>query len=57
MLIKVRRPSSVLTFAEWGNKVSFQLLRLFFFFFSAGKVWKQKIKIKDYLFFRANLER
>lgn len=56
MLIEVRRPSSVLTLAEWGNKVSFQLLRLFFFF-SAGKVWKQKIKIKDYLFFRANLER
>ena len=31
MLIEVRRPSSVLTLAEWGNKVSFQLLRLFFF--------------------------
>lgn len=31
MLIKVRRPSSVLTLAEWGNKVFFSCYASFFF--------------------------
>lgn len=53
MLIKVRRPSSVLTLAEWGNKVSFQLLRLFFFFFFCWKGMEAKDQDQRLSFFQS----